>query len=42
LEQLKIFLKRTIELQISIQDKEITCLSADNELVLTPEILSLR
>jgi hypothetical protein len=36
------FLKRTIELQVSIQDDEITCLSADNELVLTPEILSVR
>ena len=41
LEQLKVFLKRTIELQVSIQDDEITCLSADNELVLTTEILSL-
>ena len=41
LEQLKVFLKRTIELQVSIQDDEINCLSADNELVLTTEILSL-
>jgi len=35
------FLTHTIELQVSIQDDEITCLSDDNERVLTPEILSL-
>ncbi|MBT3798785.1 MAG: YaeQ family protein [Porticoccaceae bacterium] len=38
LEQLKNFLKRTIDLQVSIQDDEISCLSADSEVLVMPEV----
>ena len=39
LEQLAMFLTRTMELQVSIQDAEITCRCDDNELSITPENL---